>query len=152
MSIVYEYLKPPKTPEEAVNPTKDKLVPLMKKYWSSKGKQVYGEEFDLSVLPFIQMWLHGNLIMIVAKDGDKEVGFFIGIVFEPMTFKANVVQAELWDADTKEIEEGLFRYLFNIVQVKNLNEIWIMSDVPNAPELPWVKKNVFTVTRYVEGG
>ena len=149
-NIVYKYLETPKTPEIAVDTMQNIIAPLFEKYWQERGKQGFNRPLDFNVLTFVQMWLMGSLLMIVAYEDNKPVGFFVGVRFTPLMFKATAVQAEVYYGPTKEIEDGLFKYLMNIVGFMDIDEVWINYGAQGNATVPWPKKNSFTVERFVK--
>lgn len=150
MAVTYQYIDPPRTPEKSVDFMQNTFVPLLREYWDTRGKQIYNVDMQFNLLTFIQMWTMGSLVIIIAYDDNKPVGFFLGVRFVPILFDAAAVQTELYYGKTKEIEEGLFDYLMKIVGFMNINEIWLDSDGSRQINIPWTKRNSYTVTRYTK--
>lgn len=148
--IEYKYIDPPRNTEKAIDFMKNVMLPMLREYWEAEGKNIYEAEMSFNILTFIQMWNMGSLLIIIAYEDSKPVGFFIGVRFTPLLFDAAAVQVEIYYAHSKEIEDGIFDYLMKIVGFMNLNEIWLSKDPGQNPHIPWTKKNSFTVTRYVK--
>lgn len=147
--IRYEYMDMPKTTEQAVSFMQNQLMPLIDEYWDKRGKDIYEKPLRFNVMSFVQMWMLGGCVLVMAYDGDKPVGFLLGIRFTPILFKAAVVQTEVWYGVTDEVERGLFEYLSTITKFMDVEEIWVMSDVGSEAHMNWNKRATFTVDQYV---
>lgn len=147
--IRYDYVDMPKTTEEAVKFIQSTLTPLVSEYWTEHGSKIYEKPLQFNIMSFIQMWMLGGCVLIVAYDDTTPVGFLLGVRFTPMLFKAAVIQTEVWYGRTPDVERGLFEYLTSITKFMDVNEIWVMSDVGGHVTIPWEKRNTFTLDQFV---
>lgn len=150
MAITYKYIDPPATPEKGIEFMQNTMLPLLREYWEKKGKDLYNKDMNFNVITFVQMWFMGSLVPVIAYDGDKPIGFFIGVRFVPILYDANALQAEVWYAPTQEIEQGMFDYLMTIVGFMNITEVLIETEEPNAPTIKWRKMNTKVTTRHIK--
>lgn len=150
MAITYKYIDPPREPNDAVVVMRDTLMPLIQEYWDTKGKSVYGRDLQFNVLTFIQMWSMGSMVVVIAYEDDKPVGFLLGVRFVPLMYDSVAVQTEVCYGKRAEIEQGLFQYLTTIIHFMNINEVWVNSEALSDVTLEWPKHNTFTTTRYVK--
>ena len=148
--VVYKYIEEPREHSDAIEFMQKTLMPMLNEYWAQRGKSMYGCDMSFNVLTFTQMWIMGSLLIIIAYEDDKPGGFFIGVRFVPLLYNATAVQAEVYYGRTREIQDGLFKYLMNIIGFMGINEIWISSEVPGDATVPWPKKHSFTVDRHVK--
>lgn len=148
--IVYKYIDPPRNTEKAATLFRDTIIPLLHRYWEERGAKLYGAPFNLNIVPLMQTWMGNNLVLVIAYDDDKPVGFMFGVKFVPMLYNSVVLQSEIFYGETSEIEEGMFKYLGTIVPFMNVNELWL-SVPPGAFTMSgWHQKGEFKLSRYVK--
>lgn len=149
--ITYKYIDPPRTAEQSIAFMRDTFIPLINEYWKVKGEKTYHARQQINILSLVQMWTMGSLLIIVAYDGDKPCGFFLGVRFTPLLFDATAVQAEVYYAPDPDVEKGLFEYLMNIIHFMDINEVWIHAEAQQElGRMPWPMRNDFHIRRYVK--
>ena len=148
--IVYKYIDPPRGSEKATIFFRDTLIPLLHKYWDERGEKLYGAPFSLNIVPLVQTWMGNNLVLVVAYDNDQPVGFLFGVKFVPMLYNSVVLQTEIFYGQTREIEEGMVKYLSTILQFMNVNELWVNTAQGAFALGKWHQKGDFKLSRYVK--
>lgn len=168
MNIKYKYMDPSDDASQVVDFTKDQLVPMLEKYWETRGKEIYDRAFSFSVQAFTPYYMAGALVVVMALDMDDKrtgisvkdnqpyeyyqpVGFVVGMVSNPMLYQANVVQAEVWHAPDDKVRDEMFQYFAEVLRIKNINEIWIQDTNLTQNFISWPRAGSFTVTRYTKG-
>lgn len=148
MSIIYDYVKKPDTPQDAEHFLRNtEFFDLCQDYWNKRGQVVYGKPLSFNVYPFMMLWLQGGIVVITAKENDKMVGLLIAMRFVPMMFQANVIQPDLIYGINADIEQGLMNKLTETARFWDIEQLWLTSDIQCA-EVNWPKKDTITLSIY----
>lgn len=149
-NIVCKYIDPPRQPEKAIAFFKDTFIPLVTKYWETKGKSFYGAPLALNLVPLAQTWLSGSLVMVLAYDDKTPIGFFCGVRFIPMLYNTVVLQGEVYYGPTPEIEQKIINYVGTIIKFMNVSEFWLNEGDRKYDISGWDRKNTITLTRFLK--
>lgn len=128
MTVRCDLLEPIGDIEAAVNRLREELLPLHAKAWAAKAANV-GKNYDFNAVPFVQMWIDKTLRVFMAYDGDKPVGYIIGITYRPMTYMAQVFSVEDWYTPEAEVETALFDYMRSALRFIGCDEIVITQGI-----------------------
>lgn len=129
MAISCKYIERPKDIDAGVKIIHDEVLPLLQKSWEVYGKPVYEKDFSLHVEAFMNLWVMGNLVMVIAYNDNKEaVGVLIGLRFIPMYFHSNVLQVETCYSDDAEVVDKLYDHISSIGGILNIDEVWVQND------------------------
>lgn len=152
-----DILEPSKDLNASMEALGSSIGVLYQKHWAEDLQSSYEKVFDLNIQAFANMWFDGILKLFVAKtfDGSKPLGFVVGILHRPMTFKASVFSVQDWYAGgDKRLEEALFDHVAQAIRILGCDEIWVSPDVKGElPKLasPWEKKQDLKIARFVKG-
>jgi hypothetical protein len=129
MAISCKYIERPKDIETGVRLIHDEVLPLLQKAWDKMGKPTYEKDFNLHVEAFMNLWVTGNLVMVIAYNDNKEaVGLLIGLRFIPMYFHSNVLQVETCFSEDDEVTDKIYDYICSIGSILNIDEVWVQND------------------------
>lgn len=148
--IVYKYIDPPRGTEKAIEFFRDTLIPLLHKYWEKRGEKLYDAPFHLNVVPLVQTWMGNSLVLVVAYDDGKPVGFLFGVKFVPMLYNSVVLQTEIFYGETKDIETGMVTYLSTIIPFMNVNELWVNAAQETFTLSGWHRKGEIKLSRFMK--
>jgi hypothetical protein len=90
----------------------NKFVPLLDKFWQTRGRTFFGvETWNIRPEPLAKLWLDRNLLIVLAQDGEKAVGFLMGLYIQPFFMNEGSFTVEAWHGETPEVEAGLIKYV-----------------------------------------
>lgn len=146
----YKFIEPPRDNQKAVAFMQDTMMPLLMEYWEKEGLSQFKRTFNFNVVSFVQMWLMGSLLIIIAYDNGKPAGFILGLRFVPVLFDARALQIEVSYTPTEELRKGIYEYLMTIVGFMGIDELW--ADPESLPDgvVTWPVASGYSVTRYVK--
>lgn len=125
------------------------IVPLLARQWNDRGRNTYGLEMSVNLQQFMTLWVSGALTMVLAYDGERPVGLFIGIAYRPMMFDRQVLMVENCWGVTPEITKGLYKYVLDLLAVMNVDELWVQDDL-NDVEVDGLRcRRTVTTRQYV---
>lgn len=135
MALLFKYLERPKDVDSCLKLMKDDIVPLLQEHWEKYGKDFFNKDFNLNTDAFVYLWIGGSISIVLAYEGDKAVGIFIGLRMLPMNFRAQILQVEICYGKTSEVEKGLYNYIKSIGPILGYDEIWLNTDMCNNGDL-----------------
>lgn len=110
--IEYRTLKTPDDEAVALVTMQD-FMGLLAEYWHKNGKSVYGKPLALEAQQFAHAWTYGSIIIMMAYEDGKPVGFLMGVMNRAITHDSKMLQIEKWYGKTPEIERGLLNHLYS---------------------------------------
>lgn len=125
MAVKFDLIEPIKNAEEATKFLAGNFLPIFDEYWEAKGKDYYGARWDIKVVDFTQLWMHGTLTLVLAKDDDKPVGFILGAILRPLLYDTRLLRIETWYIKDRYLEYDMFSYLENGLKFMQVDEIII---------------------------
>ena len=150
MALQYKYLDRPKDIDECLKLMQNDIVPLLQAHWDKRGRDFYGKDFNLNTEAFVRLWLSGSFSVVIAYEGEKAVGIFIGLRMIPMNFMSQVLQVETCYGESAEVEKGLYNYIKSIGPILGYDEIWLNTDMNDNGDLLGMKvAGKSEVIRYV---
>jgi len=142
-AITYDLIEPIKDPKSATEFLAKNFLPLFDEYWEAEGKNYYGEKiWDIKAIDFTELWMRGTLALILAKDGEKAVGFILGAILRPLLYETRLLRIETWYGQTEDIKHGLFKYLENGLKFMQVNEIIIPKNQEYFTPETYVKTDI----------
>jgi len=142
-AIIYDLIEPIKDPKSATEFLAKNFLPLFDEYWEAEGKNHYGEKiWDIKAIDFTELWMRGTLALILAKDGEKAVGFILGAILRPLLYETRLLRIETWYGQTEDIKQGLFKYLENGLKFMQVNEIIVPKDQKYFTPETYVKTDI----------
>ena len=124
MAIQCKFIERPRTFEHGSDILEKALFPLINEYWEKEGRNIYKCDLAFNITAFINLWVTNGLVLLLAYEGDKPVGFLIGIKFTPMLYQRTVMQIETVYGQTDDARNALVAYLDQIQPVLSLDELW----------------------------
>ncbi|MDR1872014.1 MAG: hypothetical protein LBS60_08905 [Deltaproteobacteria bacterium] len=110
--VEYKIMEPTESIEENIKILADLFVPIYHQFWEKRGKIFYGlEHWNINPVPLVQLWVDRNLLLLLAFEGEKVVGFVIGGRMTPFYQIESNCYIEAYYGLTEAIEQGLLNFL-----------------------------------------
>lgn len=129
MAVQCKFVERPRTFDEGVDILEKDLFPLLREYWDKEGRRIYNRELSFNASAFINLWVSNGLILIIAYEDKKAVGFMIGIRFQPMLYQTHALQVENIYGKTPEVKQAVLDYMTSLLPMLFVEEVWNMDDL-----------------------
>lgn len=133
--FTYDFIECPKEPENMVEFFANELFPLIDKYWNSIGKEETGYELALDVPSLANLWTTHRLVVFMAYEGDKPVGYALCFAMRPLWYEARLLQVEQYYLPSAEMESGMFKYIDGVVKFLECSEVHLKPHNASDPNL-----------------
>lgn len=153
MAYRYDILEPTTDRNKALDDFSAAMGTLYLESWNRDKEPLYHKPFSLNIAAFAQLWFTQTLKLFIAYDGDKPVGFLVGMVFRPLPYEANVFQIEDWyGSGIDEVERGLFDFATSAIRFMGCDELWLAdrADREPSPMKGWKVENTFRYYRFTK--
>lgn len=130
----YVFLEKPKTAEDVAHLLGNEIIPIFKEYWDNCGEKFHGRPFgfdEQGSLSFMRAWVSGAVLMVMAYEDDKPVGFIVMAKLLPLLYQSSILHIDSYYGRSPEILRGLFNFLKSVLGVLSPDEVL----VPELPEL-----------------
>lgn len=133
MTTRYEYIEPPRDPKAATEFLAKNFLPLFDEFWEAQGREYYKQQnWDINALEFTRIWMDQTLVLLLAYEGDKSVGFILAAQLRPLLYDRGLLRIEQIYGQTPEIVSGLMEYLKTCIKFFRVGEV-IVPSVPGVP-------------------
>jgi hypothetical protein len=88
------------------------VLPLMPEFWERWGKAWYGlDQWHIEAVAFTHAWVRGDLVVMVASEGGRPMGFLVGGHVQPFFLPHPIFEVEAFYGRSPEAERALKDYL-----------------------------------------
>jgi hypothetical protein len=110
--VEYKLLEPSGEPTQDVRTLAEKFAPLMDAFWAQHGKDYFGvPNWDIQPVSLTQLWMTRRLVILIAEENEKSIGFIMGVHLQPFFQQEGIFQVEAWYGVSGEVVHELFRLL-----------------------------------------
>lgn len=106
------------------------IVEMITKYWDATGADLYGKPIEPEVVPLMNMWQHGTLVVFGAYDSDNTLqGIILGVQFHPLMYNALQLTIEIVHATSDEAYAALFDVLKTAKGIMGFTDVYVAKFV-----------------------
>lgn len=115
----------PNDMDSSIRKLTEEFIPAFTEHWQNGYEEFFEARPSLFIQLFVNMWVHGDLKLVLAKEGVKTVGFFIAMPFRPMEYEARVLNiTDFWCNGDIAVQRALSLYAEDMAKLLACNEVW----------------------------